>query len=125
MRKITKPEEKCSCCGQVTKHAKTAEFCDQCKQKLPENMYPLEMTVFIDSTDRTKMVSVCSWKCARAYFISNQRKLTSKKIDFLSLPYPTGKLNNQKESKQYCDSIENFYKEFLSIVPKPTESKQA
>ena len=128
MRKIVKPEVKCKCCGQVTEYPVTEEFCDQCGQKLPENMYSLHMTVFIDSIEsKTKDAHCCSWKCIRAYFVANQKKLNSKKMDFVSLPYPTGKLNEQKQSKQYCDSIENFYKEFLLVADKETikgEKKQ-
>lgn len=120
MRKIIKPAVKCKACGQITEGSVEQSFCDNCGKQLPKKMYPLDFTIFEKAGEKTGRFEVDTWKCAREYFIKNKARIG--RSWFVSLPSPEFRGNSER--KQYCDSGENFFKDFLCVVPKPTEDKK-
>lgn len=119
MRKEIKPAVRCKCCKQITEYPVMQQFCDQCGKLLPENMYPLDVSVSL-GFDSSNRVDLCSWKCVRDYLIAQKKEID--KAWYVSLPMPI--FRDNANDKQHCDSGTNFFKDFLQInESQPMEKK--
>lgn len=93
---IRKPEYKtCSECGKKERVRGAKYGCDNCKKpidfnKSPEESEHLSMTIFYRESDNTKDLHFCSWECVF------QKLMTIKMGHFISLPYLSFDVRNQK-----------------------------
>lgn len=105
---IKKQEFKtCSKCGNRKMVSGEKYGCDSCKKpidfnKSPEESEHLRITIFYRNSDNTKNLHFCSWECAF------QKLMTIKRGDFISMPYLSFDVRNQKMGiKGFREAIRN------------------
>ena len=88
MRKVTTPAKVCNECGHILIHEKYDEFCDHCKEKIPDEQGRLQITVFWENRDDASSYKFCSWDCVFDWL--KNIPVNKKMISFITLPYISG-----------------------------------
>jgi len=87
MRKPIKPAVICEHCGTTLTPREEACFCDNCKNKIPEDI-SLHISVFWkgdDDLNYTTRQEFCSMKCVRDWLLNFP--YNKEKVEFITLPY--------------------------------------
>lgn len=88
MRKVTKPAKICGECGSTLISEAYDNFCDYCKEKISEEQYDLQITVFWEEGSDAQHYEFCSWTCVFDWL--QNMSLNKKRISFITLPYISG-----------------------------------
>ena len=88
MRKVTKPSKVCIECGSTLIHEEYDNFCDHCKEKISDEQYDLQITVFWEKRDDASHYEFCCWTCVFDWL--KNIPVNKKMINFITLPYLSG-----------------------------------
>lgn len=87
VRKPVKSAIVCEKCGTTLKCEETEAFCDYCKQKIPEGVDGVQLTVFWkeESGANAAHQEFCSYKDARQWLL--EFPYNKERVSFIALPY--------------------------------------